>query len=94
MTVGSEARLSLCSDLHRLSLETEQEEAGPLAPDGGWGWVIVLAGFIVHFILDGINYTFGILLIPIVEDFDSDPGTVVWAGSLLVGVNMLSGWEN
>ena len=99
MTVGSETKLSVCSDLNlnrQLSVdsddeEEEGEEAVPVAPDGGWGWVVVLAGFMVHFILDGINYTFGILLLPIVEDFDSDSGTVVWAGSLLVGVNMLSG---
>ena len=61
--------------------------------DIGWGWVVVLAGFMVHFLLDGINYTFGIMLPPIVEDFDSQPETVVWAGSLLIGVNMLSGQD-
>ena len=101
MTVGSETKLSVCSDFNlnrQLSVDSdedeedeEDEEAVPVTPDGGWGWVVVLAGFMVHFILDGINYTFGILLLPIVEDFDSDSGTVVWAGSLLVGVNMLSG---
>ena len=98
MTVGSETKLSVCSDFNlnrQLSVDSDEDEEGeeavPVAPDGGWGWVVVLAGFMVHFILDGINYTFGILLLPIVDDFDSDSGTVVWAGSLLVGVNMLSG---
>ena len=101
MTVGSETKLSVCSDFNlnrQLSVESDEEEveeteegAVPMAPDGGWGWMVVLAGFMVHFLLDGINYTFGILLVPILKDFDSDSGTVVWAGSLLVGVNMLSG---
>ena len=101
MTVGSETKLSVCSDFNlnrQLSVESDEEEVEeteeggvPIAPDGGWGWMVVLAGFIVHFLLDGINYTFGILLVPILKDFDSDSGTVVWAGSLLVGVNMLSG---
>ena len=69
----------------------EEDLLAPSPPDGGWGWVVVLAGFMVHFLLDGINYTFGIMLPPIVEDFNSEPETVVWAGSLLIGVNMLSG---
>ena len=96
MTVGSDPKLSVCSDSNLAGKfsedEAEYEEiADPSSPDGGWGWVVVLAGFMVHFLLDGINYTFGILLPSLVEDFNSDAGTVVWAGSLLVGVNMLSG---
>ena len=96
MTVGSDPKLSVCSDSNlggKFSEdEAEYEEfAVPTAPDGGWGWLVVFAGFMVHFLLDGINYTFGILLPSLVEDFHSEPGTVVWAGSLLVGVNMLSG---
>ena len=105
MTVGSEAKLSVCSDFNlnrQLSVdsdddeddEDDDDEVVPAAPDGGWGWVVVLAGFIVHFLLDGINYTFGIMLGPIVEDFGSEPETVVWAGSLLIGVNMLSGQDH
>ena len=63
----------------------------PTAPDGGWGWVVVLAGFMVHFIMGGIGYTFGIFLDPLVEHFNSDKGTVAWAPSLAGGVNMLAG---
>ena len=96
MTVGSDPKLSVCSDSNLAGKFSEDEAeceefAVPSAPDGGWGWMVVFAGFMVHFLLDGINYTFGILLPSLVEDFDSEPGTVVWAGSLLVGVNMLSG---
>ena len=92
MTIGSETRLSVCSEEDREEAEVEEREEGAgVAPDGGWGWAVVLAGFTVHFLLDGINYTFGILLGPIAQDLGSDEATVVWAGSLLVGVNMLSG---
>ena len=92
MTIGSETRLSVCSEDDREEAEVEEREEGAgVAPDGGWGWAVVLAGFTVHFLLDGINYTFGILLGPIAQDLGSDEATVVWAGSLLVGVNMLSG---
>jgi len=76
MTVGSDAKLSVCSDFNlnrQLSVDSDEddeeedgdeEEVVPVAPDGGWGWVVVLAGFVVHFLLDGINYTFGIMLPP------------------------------
>ena len=40
---------------------------------------------------DGIAYTFGVLLEPLVDDFDSNRGTVSWVGSLLCGVYLMSG---
>jgi len=40
--------------------------------DGGWGWVVTFASFMCNLIIDGIAYTFGILLNPLVEDFDSN----------------------
>lgn len=44
----------------------------PPPPDGGWGWVVVFASFMCNLILDGIAYTFGVLLNPLVEHFDSN----------------------
>ena len=41
-------------------------------PDGGWGWVICFASFMCNLVLDGIAYTFGVLLEPLVEYFGSD----------------------
>ena len=43
------------------------------------------------FFSDGIAYTFGVLLAPLVRDFDSNRGTVSWVGSLLAGVYLMSG---
>lgn len=31
-------------------------------PDGGYGWVVLIASFFVSFILDGVMYSFGIIL--------------------------------
>ena len=63
----------------------------PPPPDGGWGWVICFASFMCNMVLDGITYTFGVLLEPLVEYFGSNQSTVSWAGSLLAGVYLTSG---
>ncbi|TRY63483.1 hypothetical protein TCAL_06855 [Tigriopus californicus] len=63
----------------------------PPPPDGGWGWVICFASFMCNLILDGIAYTFGIMLEPLVEHYGSNRSTVSWVGSLLTGVYLMSG---
>jgi MFS family permease len=95
MTVGSDPKLSICSGLNfrgKSKDEEDEEEVNvPQPPDGGWGWVVVFASFMCNLILDGIAYTFGLLLKPLVDDFESDASTISWVGSLLCGVYMLSG---
>lgn len=34
----------------------------PNPPDGGWGWVVVFASFMINAIVDGVCYSFGIML--------------------------------
>jgi MFS family permease len=90
MSIGSEG--SIASDsVSFVRSPPLSADAVPVPPDGGWGWVIVLASFTCNLILDGIAYTFGVLLNPLVKDFDSDSATVSWVGSLLCGTYMLSG---
>ena len=57
----------------------------PGPPDGGWGWVICFACFSCNFVLDGIAYSFGVMLETLVNHFDSNRSSVSWVGSLLVG---------
>ena len=56
----------------------------PGPPDGGWGWVICFACFACNFVLDGIAYSFGVMLESLVVYFESSRGSVSWVGSLLV----------
>ncbi|KAF6032576.1 hypothetical protein EB796_009177 [Bugula neritina] len=59
-------------------------------PDGGWGWVIVLASFMNHFILDGICYAFGSFMLEYANYFGSSAATTSALMSTLVGCYMLS----
>ena len=46
--------------------------------------------FNVFHILDGILYSFATLLIPLIEEFDSNRSTISWAGSLLTVFHKLA----
>ena len=56
----------------------------PLPPDGGWGWVVVAASFFCLCVLDGISYTFGMFLVPLMEDMECGRSGVSAAGSFQV----------
>ncbi|CAG2180301.1 unnamed protein product [Oppiella nova] len=55
------------------------------APDGGYGWVVVLASFLCNVIVDGIAYTFGLFFEQFVQHFGTTKGKVALCGSLLNG---------
>ena len=56
----------------------------PTPPNGGWGWVVVAASFFCLCVLDGISYTFGMFLAPLMEDMECGRGGVSAAGSFQV----------
>ncbi|XP_026729879.1 monocarboxylate transporter 14-like [Trichoplusia ni] len=60
-------------------------------PDGGWGWVVVLSSFIISMIADGISFSFGLLYIEFLEEFEASKSTTAWIGSLFIAVPLLSG---
>lgn len=39
-------------------------------PDGGWGWVVVVASFVCNVLVDGIVYSCGLLLPSISKEFN------------------------
>uniref|UniRef100_A0A915PMG7 Major facilitator superfamily (MFS) profile domain-containing protein n=1 Tax=Setaria digitata TaxID=48799 RepID=A0A915PMG7_9BILA len=63
----------------------------PIAPDGGYGWVIVLASFLIHFICDGISFSFGIMFSEIQEYFNVTKTMSGVVGSIFLSVPLLSG---
>eukprot|EP00095_Tigriopus_kingsejongensis_P000176 snap_masked-scaffold487_size158652-processed-gene-0.19 protein:Tk00176 transcript:snap_masked-scaffold487_size158652-processed-gene-0.19-mRNA-1 annotation:"monocarboxylate transporter " len=60
-------------------------------PDGGWGWIVVGASFCLNLILNGIIFSFGILLTPLSEYFQVKRSTVAWAGGAVTGLFLASG---
>lgn len=61
------------------------------APDGGYGWVIVLSSFLCNLVVDGCAYTFGLFFNHFVTHFGASKGKTALAGSLLSGCYLSAG---
>ncbi|EEZ98055.1 monocarboxylate transporter 3 [Tribolium castaneum] len=62
-----------------------------IPPDGGWGWIVVLASFLCNFVADGALYTFGIFLDDISKTYKSKAATVALGNSLMTGFYYMTG---
>lgn len=76
------------SDTETICVKNENEVK---IPDGGWGWVVVLSSFVISMIADGISFSFGLLYIEFLEEFQASKSTTAWIGSLFIAVPLLSG---
>ncbi|KAL8177069.1 UNVERIFIED_CONTAM: hypothetical protein K2H54_041568 [Gekko kuhli] len=56
------------------------------APDGGWGWMVVLAGFVQSALVFGVIRSFGVFFVEFVQYFQAPSSTVSWVVSLAVAV--------
>ena len=79
----------LDSDVRSRFEEAEEDET--IVPDGGWGWVVCFGSFLVNFILDGTLFSFGLMLLYLLDDFGQDKATTAWVGSAQMGVHMCMG---
>ncbi|VDK51790.1 unnamed protein product, partial [Anisakis simplex] len=59
--------------------------------DGGYGWVIVFASFCIHFICDGISFSFGIMFPEIQQYFKATKTMSGVVGSIFLSIPLLSG---
>lgn len=79
----------------RPSIESEDSDTIsnyiPTPPDGGWGWVIVMASCVNNIIVDGIGYSFGIFLPEFVAFFGDGRSKVSLIGSVLCGTYLCAG---
>lgn len=51
-------------------------------PDGGYGWVVVFAGFMLQTLTKGITYTFGVLFVDLLDFYQAGASTTAWVGSI------------
>jgi len=63
----------------------------PRPPDGGWGWVVVVAAFFVNLIADGITFSFGVLFVEFESYFEEGKSKTAWIGSVFTAMPLLSG---
>jgi hypothetical protein len=63
----------------------------PKCPDGGWGWVVVFASFMIHVIADGVTYTFGIFYFEILNYYGTSNAMTAWVASIMCGTTYCVG---
>ncbi|XP_069134215.1 monocarboxylate transporter 12-like [Argopecten irradians] len=61
------------------------------APDGGWGWVVTIASFLINLLVEGVDYTFGIFFPVFLETFGESKGKTQLLHSVLIGTLLIIG---
>ncbi|XP_078056909.1 monocarboxylate transporter 13-like [Mustelus asterias] len=59
-------------------------------PDGGWGWMVVLAGFLKNCLMFGLIRSFGVFFVQFTVHFEGSSGRVSWIGSLLLATQQFA----
>ncbi|KAI8499200.1 hypothetical protein Bbelb_229640 [Branchiostoma belcheri] len=64
-------------------------ESRPQPPDGGWGWMVVLAGFIVYGSTFGTFRSLGVFFLTFSQQFQASSAETAWISSILMSVTLL-----
>jgi len=60
-------------------------------PDGGWGWVVVGCSLMISLIQDGVSYSFGLIYVELLKEFQASKSKTSWVNSLFLAVPLLGG---
>ena len=73
------------------SLKSKNTRLSVVAPDGGFGWIVVAAAFIVNVIGDGVTFSFGIMFEEFQEEFGSSSAVTAGVVSMFHAVPLMTG---
>ncbi|XP_062993297.1 monocarboxylate transporter 11 [Elgaria multicarinata webbii] len=59
-------------------------------PDGGWGWLIALSGFLANSLTYGVLRSLGVLFEDLVEAFDASAAQVSWATAIALATQQFA----
>lgn len=59
-------------------------------PDGGWGWLVALAGFLANSLTYGILRCLGILFEDLMEAFDASAAQVSWVTAIALATEQFA----
>ncbi|KAL4219592.1 hypothetical protein ACF0H5_022165 [Mactra antiquata] len=71
-----------------ISLENEEP---PKAPDGGYGWFIVLGSCLVHAIMGGFERSNGVIYLQLLDKFDNSATATAWVLSIFSTLRLAVG---
>ncbi|CAB3253077.1 unnamed protein product [Arctia plantaginis] len=63
----------------------------PQIPDGGWGWVVVAASFLIATVADGLAFSYGLMHDKFVIYFETSEAKTSLIGSLFISVPLIAG---
>ncbi|XP_060802973.1 monocarboxylate transporter 14-like [Amyelois transitella] len=66
-------------------------EQPPQIPDGGWGWVVVAASFLIATVADGLAFSYGLMHDKFVDHFGQSEAKTSVIGSLFISVPLIAG---
>ncbi|XP_013399564.1 monocarboxylate transporter 13 [Lingula anatina] len=66
-------------------------EIPALPPDGGYGWVILVASFFCNVLVDGVCFSFGIWYVEFLAEYGDSKSKTAWVGSVLNGMYLTMG---
>ncbi|XP_064594828.1 monocarboxylate transporter 12-like [Liolophura sinensis] len=76
-------------EIHKIQEEGIDERHPDI--DGGWAWVICFASFFANFLLDGVLFAFGVIILELLDYFEDSKSKTALVGSVLLGFSIAMG---